>query len=106
MPSDQSSCIKESQDSNNGDEQPRHEGHYSSHTGGNGPSFTPPKQRSRYKKKANDDNDDVDERFHGSYLHRKWEAGQQSGSMSVMEIFRQLSKGPTPITDDCWQFGV
>src|SRR6476620_3203979 len=41
--SDQPSCIKESQDSDNGDEQPRQEEHYSSHTGGNGPPFTPPK---------------------------------------------------------------
>ena len=79
VPSDQSSCIEESQDSNNGNEQPRREGHYSSHTGRNGPSFTPPKQRSRYKKKANDYNDDVDERFHGRYLHRQWEAGQHRG---------------------------
>jgi hypothetical protein len=39
----------------------------------------PSKQRSRYKKKAKGDNDDVDERFHGRYLHRQWEAGQHSG---------------------------
>jgi len=65
-------CIKESQDSDNGDEKPRQKEHYS-HTGGNGPSFTPPTQRCRYTtKKAegdNDDVDDIDERFHGRYLH-------------------------------------
>ena len=76
---DQSSCIKESQDPDNGDEQPRQEEHYSSHTGGNGPSFTLPKQRSRYTKKAEGDNDDVDERFHGRYLHSQWGTGQRSG---------------------------
>jgi len=90
VPSDQSSCIKESQDSNNGDEQPRREGYYSSHTGRNGPSFTPPKQRSRYKKKAKGDNDDVDERFHGSYLHRNGKQVNIARSMSVTEIFHQL----------------
>lgn len=65
--SDQSFCVKESQDSDNGDEQPRQEEHYSSHSGGNGPSFAPPKQRSRHTKKAEGDNDDVDERFHGRF---------------------------------------
>ena len=38
-----------------------------------------PKQRSPYKKEAKGDNDDVDERFHGRYLHRQWEAGQHRG---------------------------
>ena len=52
VPSDQSPCIKESQDSDNGDEQPSEEERYSSHTGGNGPSLTPPKQRSRHAKNA------------------------------------------------------
>jgi hypothetical protein len=93
VPSDQSSCIKESQDSHSGDEQPRQKGHYSSYTGGNGPSFAPPKQRSHDKKKAEGDNDDVDEHFHGRYLHRHWRAGQHSRSMRVMADISTVAKG-------------
>ena len=91
MPSDQSSCIKESQDSDNGDEQPRQEEHYSSNTGGNGPSFTPPKQRSHYTKKAKSYNDDVDEQFHGRYLHPNGEQVNIAATMSVIEMLRQLT---------------
>jgi hypothetical protein len=69
VPSDQSSCIKESQDSDNGDEQPRKKEHSSSDTGGNGPSFTPSKQRSRHTEQAEGDNDSVDEWVHCRYLH-------------------------------------
>jgi hypothetical protein len=71
VPSDQSSCIKESQDSDTGDEQPRHEEHHSSYTRRNGPPFAPSKQRSRHTNKAQGDDDDVEERVHRWYLHPK-----------------------------------
>ena len=88
--------IKEPQDSANDRELPCKEEHYSSHTGGKSPPFTPSKQCTRHAQNAERDSDDIDDQSHRRYLRPNGERVKAlEGSMSDIEMLQQLPHWPS-----------